>query len=583
MTVQHARYLQRFLLCVLIQASTVMSLLLNSNSYARKPENLSSNFVEVSNTWLDEDRRDEHNFIFEKLDEGDDVELFSKTFSPIEFSTPPSSTEHSDTNCSDPLDHVEWSDADLVGSFAVLILINILVVAGNTLVIAAVFTSTKLRSVTNLFIVSLAVADMSLGIMVLPFSVTVEVFDTWLFGPLWCSVWLAVDVWMSTSSILNLVVISFDRYVAVTRPVSYPNLMTSTRAKILIGVVWVTSFVICFPPLVGWNDKHQTLASSGASCHLTCELTNEIGYVLYSALGSFFLPMFVMMFFYWKIYLAAAETTKAINRGFKTTRDQKDGTAKRFDDHVTLRIHRGKNSSERSRDGRPMKAHYAAVRKTKSESLGPQNLYDAPANVPHDGVELVSIEGNRKTKARLIKRQDNLRLKAPPRLSVESTNSTQAASGGSDTSGAESSTSCHNGSVTPTATRSASRMGRRNIKMQVKRFRMETKAAKTLGIIVGVFIMCWLPFFCMYLVRGFCPTCINPLLFSVLFWLGYCNSAINPFIYALFSKDFRFAFKKILCKCVCQKVRSKGIVRAPTIYVPSYGEESEESKPVALS
>lgn len=96
------------------------------------------------------------------------------------------------------------------------------------------------------------------------------------------------------------------------------------------------------------------------------------------------------------------------------------------------------------------------------------------------------------------------------------------------------------------------RMGKRNIKAQVKRFRMETKAAKTLGIIVGGFIFCWLPFFTMYLIRAFCVDCIPPLLFSILFWLGYCNSAINPLIYALFSKDFRFAFKRIICRCFCK-------------------------------
>ncbi|XP_030753860.1 octopamine receptor Oamb-like [Sitophilus oryzae] len=90
-----------------------------------------------------------------------------------------------------------------------------------------------------------------------------------------------------------------------------------------------------------------------------------------------------------------------------------------------------------------------------------------------------------------------------------------------------------------------------NLILLVKRFRMETKAAKTLGIIVGGFICCWLPFFTMYLVRAFCADCIHPLVFSILFWLGYCNSAINPLIYALFSKDFRFAFKRIICKCFC--------------------------------
>lgn len=95
------------------------------------------------------------------------------------------------------------------------------------------------------------------------------------------------------------------------------------------------------------------------------------------------------------------------------------------------------------------------------------------------------------------------------------------------------------------------KIGKSNLKNQAKRFRMETKAAKTLAIIVGGFIICWCPFFTMYLIRAFCEECIPSLLFSVMFWLGYCNSAINPVIYALFSKDFRFAFKKIICRFFC--------------------------------
>lgn len=100
------------------------------------------------------------------------------------------------------------------------------------------------------------------------------------------------------------------------------------------------------------------------------------------------------------------------------------------------------------------------------------------------------------------------------------------------------------------------KMGKRNIKMQVKKFRTETKAAKTLGIIVGGFIFCWLPFFTVYLIRAFCDNCIERLLFSILFWLGYCNSALNPLIYALFSNDFRVAFKQII---FCTKQTDKSI------------------------
>ena len=244
-----------------------------------------------------------------------------------------------------PLDEVDWSNPGLIISLVILGAVNVLVLLGNCLVVLAVFLDTKLRTVTNLFIVSLAMADLSVGLAVLPFSASLEVLNLWVFGDVWCSIWLAVDVWMCTASILNLCAISLDRYLAVTRPVSYPSIMTPFRAKILLAVVWLLSFLICFPPLVGWNDRSNkvsrtTSAAAATSAtagqqptplcpdqqqqylqqHWTCELTNDPGYVVYSALGSFFIPMFVMLFFYWRIYRAAIETTKAINQGFRTTK-----------------------------------------------------------------------------------------------------------------------------------------------------------------------------------------------------------------------------------------------------------------------
>lgn len=158
-------------------------------------------------------------------------------------------------NCSSPLDNVDFEDPRILGSLLPLGLVCLMVILGNIMVITAVKITHKLRGATNLFIVSLAWADLMLGIVVLPFSAMYEVFKMWLFGKVWCSIWLAVDVWMCTASILHLVVISLDRYIAVTHPITYPNLMTSKKAKLLIAGAWILSFVICFPPLVGWNDK----------------------------------------------------------------------------------------------------------------------------------------------------------------------------------------------------------------------------------------------------------------------------------------------------------------------------------------
>lgn len=75
----------------------------------------------------------------------------------------------------------------------------------------------------------------------------------------------------------------------------------------------------------------------------------------------------------------------------------------------------------------------------------------------------------------------------------------------------------------------------------------ERKAAKTLAIITGAFVICWLPFFVMALLLPLCETCeINDGLASVFLWLGYFNSTLNPVIYTIFSPEFRQAFKRIL-------------------------------------
>merc|ERR550532_3008785 len=87
----------------------------------------------------------------------------------------------------------------------------------------------------------------------------------------------------------------------------------------------------------------------------------------------------------------------------------------------------------------------------------------------------------------------------------------------------------------------------------------ERRATLILGMIMGSFIACWLPFFLLYVISPVCPICppeptsdaglcVPGTLFSTAFWLGYSNSAFNPVIYTVFNNDFRRAFKKILFK-----------------------------------
>lgn len=97
------------------------------------------------------------------------------------------------SNCTD-IDSVKWTEPGNLVSLACLAFINVLVIVGNCLVIAAVFCSHKLRSVTNFFIVSLAVADLLVGLAVLPFSATWEVFKVRAYPVLFVSTDLESNV-----------------------------------------------------------------------------------------------------------------------------------------------------------------------------------------------------------------------------------------------------------------------------------------------------------------------------------------------------------------------------------------------------
>lgn len=188
---------------------------------------------------------------------------------------------------------------EAIGTALLLTLITLITIVGNVLVILSVFTYKPLRIVQNFFIVSLAVADLTVAILVLPLNVAYYIRGRWDFGIHVCKMWLTSDVMCCTASILHLCVIALDRYWAITDPINYAQKRNVERVLFLIAGVWILSFVISSPPLLGWNDWPSDFHSN-----TPCELTSEPGYVIYSSLGSFFLPLLIMTIVYIEIFVA---------------------------------------------------------------------------------------------------------------------------------------------------------------------------------------------------------------------------------------------------------------------------------------
>ncbi|KOX80191.1 Alpha-2C adrenergic receptor [Melipona quadrifasciata] len=146
-------------------------------------------------------------------------------------------------------------------------LLMIVIVVGNMLVIIAIATEKALKNIQNWFIASLAVADFFLGLVIMPFSLANEIMGYWIFGYWWCDIYSAMDVLLCTASIMNLCLISLDRFWSITQAVDYLKKRTPARAALMIALVWLLSALVCIPPLLGW--KRPTPAEEYPKCKMT--------------------------------------------------------------------------------------------------------------------------------------------------------------------------------------------------------------------------------------------------------------------------------------------------------------------------
>ena len=312
-----------------------------------------------------------------------------------------------------------------------LTVIIITTLVGNSLVIASVAMYRRLRTVTNYFVVSLAIADITVAMLVMPCGVIYEIYGRWQFGWIFCYFWISCDVTCCTASILHLCLISLDRYWAITTPFSYKNRMSKRRAIASIICVWICSVAISFLPIytgIFADTSMMKLYTDSDQCGLYVNKP----YAVVSATTSFYAPLIVMLFAYWRIFRIA----------------QKQAT------------------------------------------------------------EIQKLE-------------NSVMSNAPNRYNVR-------------------------------------------LRKRSRRLSKDTKAIKTLGTLMGLFCISWVPFFLMYIILPFCPDCwMPPMLVSAITWLGWVNSAINPCVYAFTSHDFRNAFHNIIsCNrtaCCWKNDRKRGI------------------------
>ncbi|XP_048210612.1 trace amine-associated receptor 8b-like [Perognathus longimembris pacificus] len=183
----------------------------------------------------------------------------------------------------------------------------VLAVFGNLLVMTSVLHFQQLHSPANFLIASLACADFLVGFTVMPFSMVRSVESCWYFGAQFCTIHSCCDVAFCYSSLFHLCFISIDRYIAVTDPLTYPTKFTMSVSGVCIGISWVLPLLYSGAVfLTGISDDGMESSVTAFNCVGGCQIVLNQEWVLIHSL-LFFMPTFVMIVVYTKIFLVARE------------------------------------------------------------------------------------------------------------------------------------------------------------------------------------------------------------------------------------------------------------------------------------
>ncbi|XP_037338722.2 adenosine A2a receptor a [Pungitius pungitius] len=194
---------------------------------------------------------------------------------------------------------------------ALELLIALFSVLGNVLVCWAVCLNSNLQSITNFFVVSLAVADIAVGVLAIPFSVAISTgFCSNFYGCLFIACFVLV---LTQSSIFSLLAIAIDRYIAIKIPLRYNGLVTGQRAQGIIAICWVLSIGIGLTPMMGWHQLPQSINSNCTPGLMKClfEEVVAMDYMVYfNFLACVLIPLLLMLGIYLCIFMAARHQLK---------------------------------------------------------------------------------------------------------------------------------------------------------------------------------------------------------------------------------------------------------------------------------
>ncbi|VBB28302.1 unnamed protein product [Acanthocheilonema viteae] len=371
----------------------------------------------------------------------------------------------------------------------------------------------------------------------------------WPFDTLLCKIWSTSDVLFCTASILNLCVISIDRYLAISKPLKYSRTRNRKTAALLLGSVWLISFIVCTPPWIFHFDDYPTTArmnifgSNSCLDMIVCDYPSGIMYRIYSSMASFFIPLLLMCSVYCKIFRIISTREKVLwksinlkshdrstkNHSYNQSRDRNSNERYYSQPNDMLYSEEESMSEKQTTHDLMFSTISVGISPLKSNSpiceIASNNQLKSSAN------RMDTDDGNVLTLAKIAQ---HCHLKLQPRYLLSKAHDRYQTYGP--------------GKFT------------NNSKEKIV-YMKERKALKTIAILFFAFSICWFPFFVIYLIEILVSN-PNEIMYTtkeVFLWLGYSNSVLNPIIYTMYNHDFRRCFRDLLTLGYMRKQRSMSI------------------------
>ncbi|XP_061580361.1 trace amine-associated receptor 13c-like [Cololabis saira] len=189
----------------------------------------------------------------------------------------------------------------------ILSLISLLIVALNLLVIISVFHFRQLHTPTNILLLSLAVTDFLVGLLLMPFEI-LRLTSCWILGDLMCILLGCMACFITSASLGIMVLISVERYVAICDPLHYPTRVTVRTVKLCVCLCWVCS--VCYNTLIFKDNVINPGRLS--SCYGECVLVVDYTLGTVDLVISFIIPVTVIVVLYMGVFVVALSHARAM-------------------------------------------------------------------------------------------------------------------------------------------------------------------------------------------------------------------------------------------------------------------------------